>query len=89
MHTVASQNVVLVRGIDEQIGIGAGIHARLHERKGMLRHAGVVMVVVDDEQMSFQVTGKVFQVCLLVAFRVRLRSVHSAHRTLSRSIPSR
>ena len=44
----------------------------------MLRHAGVVVVVVYDEQMSFQVTGKVFQICLLVAFRVRLRSVHIA-----------
>ena len=31
MHTVASQDVVLVRGIDKQIGIGTGIHARLHE----------------------------------------------------------
>ena len=54
MYAVASQNVVLMSGIDKQIGIGACIYACLHERKRMLGHAGVVVVIVDNEQMSFQ-----------------------------------
>ena len=57
MYTVTSLHVVLVRGIDEQVGIGAGIHAGFHERERVLRHAGIVVVIVNDEQVSLQVSG--------------------------------
>ena len=78
MHTVASRHIVLVARIDEEVRIRAGVDAGFHERKGVLRHAGIVVVVMDNHQMSLQVTRQVFQVALLVPFRVALRSVHVA-----------
>ena len=71
MYTVTSLHVVLVRGIDEQVGIGAGIHAGFHERERVLRHAGIVVVIVNDEQGSLQVSGKVFQIALPYPCSVR------------------
>lgn len=78
MYAVASQNVVLMSGIDKQIGIGACIHACLHERKRMLGYAGVIVVIVDNEQMSFQLSCEVLQVALFITFGVCLRGVHIA-----------
>ena len=78
MHTVASRHIVLVAWIDEEVRIRAGVDAGFHERKGVLRHASIVVVVMDNHQMSLQVTRQVFQVALLVPFRVALRSVHVA-----------
>ena len=68
MYAVASQNVVLMSGIDKQIGIGACIYACFHERKRMLGHAGVIVVIVDNEQMSFQLPCEVLQVALFITF---------------------
>ena len=48
MHAVTSYDVVLMAGIDEQVGIRAGIHAGLYERERVLRHAGVVMIIMDQ-----------------------------------------
>ena len=52
MYTVAARHIVLVARIDEEVRIRAGIDARFHKREGVLRHAGVVVVIVDDHQMS-------------------------------------
>ncbi len=54
MYTVAARHIVLVARVDEEVRIRAGIDARFHKREGVLRHAGVVVVIVDDHQMSFQ-----------------------------------
>ena len=53
MYTVAARHIVLVARVDEEVRIRAGIDARFHKREGVLRHAGVVVVIVDDHQMSF------------------------------------
>ena len=52
MHTVASRHIVLVAWIDEEVWIRAGVDAGFHERKGVLRHASIVVVVMDNHQMS-------------------------------------
>ena len=44
----------------------------------MLRHAGIVMVVMDNQQMAFQLSGEVSQVTFLVTFGIRFRGVHIA-----------
>ena len=44
----------------------------------MLGHAGTVVVIVDDEQMSLQIACKVLQVRFLVALGITLRGVHVA-----------
>ena len=76
MHAVTSHDVVLMAGIDEQVGIRAGIHTSLYERERVLRHTSIVMVVVNQQKMSFQVAGKVLQVTILITFGIALRRVH-------------
>ena len=76
MYTVTSQDVVLMSGIDKQIGIGACIHAGFHERKRMLGYACIVVVIVDDKQMSFQLPCEVLQIALFITFGVCLRGIH-------------
>lgn len=49
MYTVASCYVVLVARVDKQVGISAGIYTSFHERQGVLWHAGVVVVVVNNQ----------------------------------------
>ena len=69
---------MLVARVDEQVGVGAGVYTSFHERQGVLRHASVVMVVMDNQQMTFQLTREVFQVAFLVTFRIGFRCVHIA-----------
>ena len=71
MHAVAAQHVVLVVGVDEEVGIPTCIHTGLHERQGVLGHASVVVVVVDDHQVAFEVGRQILQVALPVGFGVR------------------
>ena len=78
MYTVAARHIVLVARVDEEVRIRAGIDARFHKREGVLRHAGVVVVIVDDHQMSFQVACQVFQVTLFISSRIALRGIHIA-----------
>ena len=78
MHAVAAQHVVLVAGVDEEVGIGACVHTGFHERQGVLGHASVVVVVVDNHQVAFEVGSQILQVALLVAFGVGLRCIHVA-----------
>ena len=78
VHTVSSHHVVLVTGINEKVGIGARIHTGFHERQGMLGHARVVVVVVDDEQVPLQLAGQLFEVTACVAFGIGLWRIHVA-----------
>ena len=78
MHAVAAQHVVLVAGVDEEVGIRTCVHTGFHERQGVLGHASVVVVVVDNHQVAFEVGSQVLQVALLVTIRIGLRCVHIA-----------
>ena len=40
---------MLVAWVNEQVGVGAGIYAGFHERQSVLWHAGVVVVVVNNQ----------------------------------------
>ena len=70
MHAVAAQHVVLVAGIDEEVGIRTCVHTGFHERQGVLGHASVVVVVVDNHQVAFEVGSQILQVALLVAIPI-------------------
>lgn len=78
MYTVTACYVVLVARVDKQVGISAGIYTGFHKRQGVLWHAGIVMIVVNNQQVTFQLTGKILQVTFFVAFRIAFRCVHIA-----------
>ena len=59
MYTVTACYVVLVARVDKQVGIGAGIYTGFHERQRVLRYASVIVIVMDNEQMTFQLSGGV------------------------------
>ena len=88
MYTVAARHIVLVARVDEEVRIRAGIDARFHKREGVLRHAGVVVVIVDDHQMSFQVACQVFQVTLYILSDCFAGYPYSVLRTSLRNTPS-
>ena len=78
VDAVATDDVVLMTRVDEEVGVGACVDAGLHEREGVLRYAGIVMVVVDDEQVAYEGTGQTVKVTFGIAVGVALRGVHVA-----------
>ena len=49
---VAPHHVVALSGIDEVVGLGAGVFAGAEEGEGVLEHAGGVVVADDDLQAA-------------------------------------
>ena len=64
--------------VDKQVRISAGIYTGFHKRQGVLWHAGVVMIVVNNQQVTFQLTGKILQVTFFVAFGLLFWCIHIA-----------
>ena len=78
VHHVASHHVVLLSGIDEVVGLRAGIFTGSEEGEGVLEHAGAVVQTDDDLQTSLQVLRLVQQRAAFVALGILLRRVHVA-----------
>ena len=68
MYTVAARHIVLVARVDEEVRIRAGIDARFHKREGVLRHAGVVVVIVDVIRCPFRLPARFFRLHSLYPF---------------------
>lgn len=69
-----ASDVVLVRGIDKQIRISAGIHAFMNRRCAAYAKLSWSSCMMSDVYRDYQ---QVFR-CLACFFRVRLRSVHNS-----------
>ena len=78
MHLVGAEHVVPVAGVEEQVGLCAGIDAGTDEGEGVLRHAGGVVVAQDDLQATLQVLGLRQQAGRGIALGILLRRVHIA-----------
>ncbi len=45
-------HVVLLAGIGEEVGLGAGLDAGIEEREAMLGHDGIVVVARDNLELT-------------------------------------
>ena len=69
---------MLVARVDEEVRIGAGVDAGLEERERVLRHTGVVVVIVNQQQFAPQLPGQGLEVARFVSVGIGLRHVHVA-----------
>lgn len=78
VYTVTADHVVWVTGIEEEVWIDAGIDAGLHETEGVLRNAGIILIAMNDQQVTLQVASQITQVGLLVSIGIGLWGIHIA-----------
>ena len=75
---VVPHHVVALSGIDEVVGLGAGIFAGAEESEGVLEHAGGVVVADDDLQAAFELRGVAHHAGFGIALGIGLRRFHVA-----------
>ena len=75
---VATGHVVALSGIDEVVGLCAGIFAGAEEGEGVLEHAGGVVVADDDLQSTFELRGVFHHAGFGVALGIALGRFHIA-----------
>ena len=75
---VAPHHVVALSGIDEVVGLGAGVFAGAEKGEGVLEHAGGVVVADDDLQAPFESAGVAHHAGFGIALGIGLRRFHVA-----------
>ena len=75
---IATGHVVALSGIDEVVGLCAGIFAGAEEGEGVLEHAGGVVVADDDLQSTFELRGVFHHAGFGVALGIALGRFHIA-----------
>src|SRR5574344_463394 len=78
MNSVLAHYIVFMSWISEEVGECTCIDTSFQEGDRMLRNASIVVVVVNNEQMTFQVACIVLQVAFFISFRIGLWSIHIA-----------
>ena len=73
VHTVGSDDVVLVAWVVVEVGVGLSIYARLDKGLGMLPDNHIVGGAVDEEETPLKVLGTLDEVVALVALGIVLR----------------
>ena len=75
VHTVGSDDVVLMPWIVVEVGIGLSIYTRLDKGLRMLPYDHIVGGAVDEEETPLEVFGTLDEVVLLIALGIVLRRV--------------
>lgn len=75
---IATGHVVALSGIDEVVGLCAGIFAGAEEGEGVLEHAGGVVVADDDLQSTFELRGVFHHAGFGIALGIALGRFHIA-----------
>ena len=78
MHHIAAHHIMFLTGINEIVGLRAGIFAGAEESKAVLQHASAVVKTHDDLQAAFEVLGLRQERGTFVTFGIFLRRVHVA-----------